>query len=75
MCILALEPLVERERLEAGEADQVGMFDFFGRNTIAAEQFGADFGHLMKVKHDRRIARCLLPNAPILQKVRITQRS
>ena len=52
--VLAFEALIERERLEAGKADQVGMLDPFRRNSIATEEFSLNLGDLVKVKNDGR---------------------
>src|SRR3569623_3518776 len=52
---LARDALVERERLQAGEADQVGMLDLLRGDAVAAEQFGLDLGDLVKVEDDGRM--------------------
>ena len=53
--VLAFEALIERERLEAGKADQVGMLDPFRRNSVATEEFSLNLGDLVKVKNYGRI--------------------
>ena len=52
MRILALETLIKCERLQAREADQVGVLDLLGRDAIAAKQFCLDLGDLVKVEDD-----------------------
>lgn len=51
--VFTLESLVERERLQAGEADEIGMLDLLGGDAVAAQQLRLDFGDLMQVEDDR----------------------
>jgi hypothetical protein len=51
--VLAFEALVEREGLQAREADDVGVLDALGRHPVFAEQLGADLGDLVQVEDDR----------------------
>lgn len=53
--ILALKALIEREGLQAGEADQIGVFDLLDGDPIATQQFGMDFDNLVQVENDRRV--------------------
>ncbi|MCY1359921.1 hypothetical protein D9M69_465230 [compost metagenome] len=53
--ILALETLVEREGLQAGEADKAGMLDLLGSDAVATQQLGLDFGDLVQVEDDGRM--------------------
>jgi hypothetical protein len=46
MGILALEALVERKHLQAGEANQVGMLDPFDGDAVTSQQFCLDLGDL-----------------------------
>jgi hypothetical protein len=50
MGVLALEALVEREGLQAGEADDVRMLDAFGGHAVLAQQLRADLCDLMQAK-------------------------
>ncbi|MFT3792332.1 MAG: hypothetical protein QM741_14960 [Rudaea sp.] len=53
--VFALEALVEREGLQAGEADEIGVLDLLGGDAVAAQQFRLDFGDLVQVENDRRV--------------------
>ncbi|UUZ62914.1 hypothetical protein LP417_24250 [Polaromonas sp. P1-6] len=50
--ILAFVALVERERFQAGEADQIGVFDLLGRDAVVAQQLGLNLGNLVEVEDD-----------------------
>lgn len=50
--IFALEALVKRKRLQAGEADQVCMLDPLDCDAIASQQFRFDLDDLMQVEDD-----------------------
>ena len=53
--ILALEPLVKGERLQAGEADEISVPDKFCPDTGPSEEFGLDLSRLIQVEDDRRM--------------------
>ena len=53
--ILALESLIKCERLQAGEADEIGVPDDLGRNASATEKLGLNLSGLIQVEDDRRM--------------------
>lgn len=53
--ILAFKTLVEREGLQAGEADEVGVLDFLGGDTVVAQQLSLNLGDLVQIKNTRRV--------------------
>jgi hypothetical protein len=48
--IFRFMPLIERKRLEAGKADDVGVANILDRNAFLPEQLGADFLHLVVIE-------------------------